>query len=216
MEQMLHVTTVTFKENQSEEVPGGGLCHQRIHAPCSEALLKTKRKSRAILVLLLAVLAAGMVFRAVTKTTTAPSDAPGLIGTWRLVAFEDHAAGEMVKHPYGKTPVGLLIYDATGHMSIQVAKLPHPQVASGNDEKITDAEKLALFDAYESYFGSYTVDWRGHIVTHHVDGDLRDVFRGTDQPRPFELDGDHLSLVPVWIREDGVRVRGVRKFERVH
>jgi len=44
---------------------------------------------------------------------------------------------------------------------------------------------------------------------------LRDVYMGTAQLRPFELDGDHLSLVPRWEREDGVKVQGARTFERV-
>jgi hypothetical protein len=138
-----------------------------------------------------------------------------LVGTWRLTSFEDQPAVGPVKYPYGKTPGGLLIYDTTGHMSIQIVNLPHPKVASGDEDNITEKEKLALFEAYEAYFGTYTVDWEKHVVTHHVEGDLRDVYMGTPQPRPFELDGDHLRLVPRWEREDGVKMLGVRTFERV-
>jgi len=138
-----------------------------------------------------------------------------LIGTWKLTSFEDRPEVGPVKYPYGKRPSGLLIYDATGHMSIQIINIPHPKVASGDEDNITDAEKLALFSVYEAYFGTYTVDWEKHIVTHHVEGDLRDVYMGTPQPRPFELDGDHLRLAPRWERADGVKMQGVRTFERV-
>jgi hypothetical protein len=150
-----------------------------------------------------------------TREKAAESADSKLIGTWRLTSFEDRPAVGPVKYPYGKTPSGLLIYDSTGHMSIQIISLPHPMVASGNEDTITEKEKLALFDACEAYFGKYTVDWEKHVVTHHVEGDLRDVYMGTPQPRPFELDGDHLRLVPRWEREDGMKMLGLRTFERV-
>jgi hypothetical protein len=145
------------------------------------------------------------------------ADSPNqkLIGTWRLTSFEDRPAVGPIKYPYGKTPSGLLIYDATGHMSIQIISLPHPKVASADEDDLTDKEKLALFDAYEAYFGTYTVDWEKHVVTHNVEGDLLDVYMGTAQQRPFKLDGVHLSLVPRWERADGVKMQGVRTFERV-
>jgi len=138
-----------------------------------------------------------------------------LIGTWRLTSYEDRPAVGPVKYPYGKTPSGLLIYDSTGHMSIQIIGLPHPKVASGDEDVVTEKEKVALFDAYEAYYGKFTVDWEKHVVTHHVEGHLLDVYIGTPQERPFELDGDHLRLVPRWERADGVKMRGVRAFERV-
>ena len=70
------------------------------------------------------------------------ADSPNqkLIGTWRLTSFEDRPASGPVKYPFGKTPSGLLIYDATGHMSIQIVNLPHPKVPSGDEDNITDAE----------------------------------------------------------------------------
>ena len=89
----------------------------------------------------------------------APDSEPQqLTGTWKLTAFEDRPADGPAKYPYGHAPTGLLIYDSTGHMSIQIMKVPHPKVASGNEDKVTDKEKLALFDAYEAYFGTYQVD----------------------------------------------------------
>lgn len=147
-----------------------------------------------------------------TKAPPAPT-AKSLVGTWRLVAYEDHPQGRPVKYPFGEKPVGLLIYDASGHMAIQVMKVPHPQVASGDELKMTDAEKIALLDAYVAYFGTYSVDWAKGVITHHVAADLYDVFVGTAQERPFELDGDRLLLHPTWT-EDGVTVEGVRLFER--
>ena len=147
------------------------------------------------------------------------SRAPRLVhakADWNMEAhaFEDRYADGVVKYQYGKTPTGLLIYDSTGHMSIQIMKLPHPKVASGDEDVVTEKEKLALFDAYEAYFGTYQVDWAKHVVTHNVEGDLWDVYIGTPQERPFELNGDHLKLTPHW-EVNGQKVQGIRTFERV-
>ena len=137
-----------------------------------------------------------------------------IVGTWMLVAYEDHPDGGPTEYPYGPTPAGLLIYDATGHMAIQIMKTPHPKVASGDDENVSPAEKVALFDAYTAYFGSYSVDWKTQIVTHRVEGDICDVYVGTAQKRHFELHGDRLTLSDSWTR-NGHEVRGLRVFECV-
>ena len=167
------------------------------------------------IVMLLAIGLCSLVVAYARRADAADSSNQELIGTWRLTSFEDRPASGSIKYPYGKTPTGLLIYDTTGHMSIQIMKLPHPKVASGLEDKVTDTEKIALCDAYEAYFGKYSVDWAKHVVTHHVEGDLWDVYIGTGQERPFELTGDHLSLVPRWEREDGMKMTGVRTFVRM-
>jgi hypothetical protein len=140
--------------------------------------------------------------------------AAAIVGTWRVITYEDRTEGQPVKHQFGEKPRGLLIYDATGHMSIQLMKMPHPKSASGEEEKVTPAEKAALYDAYAAYFGTYTVDAKRSVVTHHVEGDLYDVFIGTEQERPFEISGDRLILRPKWT-VDGAQWTGLRVFERV-
>src|SRR5262245_60779986 len=85
-----------------------------------------------------------------------------------------------------------------GHMSIQIMRTPHPKVASGDDEKVTPTEKIALYDAYVAYFGSYRVDAARRVVTHRVSGDLADVYVGREEERPYELDGNRLTLHPQW------------------
>lgn len=137
-----------------------------------------------------------------------------LVGTWRLVSVENYSDGLPVAYPYGRNPVGLLIYDRTGHMAIQIMATPHPGVASGDDRRITPEEKIALFDAYTAYFGTYTVDVERAVITHRVEGDIADVYVGKNQARPFELAGDSLVLKPAW-QVDGRAWEGRRVFERV-
>lgn len=119
-----------------------------------------------------------------------------LIGTWRLVSYEDRDEpnGEW-KYRYGKNPKGYFIYDQTGHVTIQLMRTPPPQkFASGNDAKPTPEEALAVYGGYSAYFGTYTVDEAKHVVIHHVEGSLRPSYIGTDQERPFELSGDRLII----------------------
>jgi lipocalin-like protein len=140
--------------------------------------------------------------------------ATNLVGAWRLISYEDRPAQGAVKRPYGDQPKGMVIYDRSGAMSIQIMAVPHPKVASGTDEKVTPQEKIALFDAYLAYFGTYTVDAQSSVVIHHVEGDIADVFIGDNQERPFAINGDTLALAPQW-DVDGVRWTGIRVFERV-
>jgi hypothetical protein len=122
-----------------------------------------------------------------------------LIGTWRLVSFEDRKdekdQNSEWTYPYGKNPKGYIIYDETGHVMIQMMRTPPPpQFVSGHDNKPTPQEALAAYDGYLAYFGKYTVDEARHVVIHHVEGSLGPSYVDTDQERPFELSGDRLII----------------------
>lgn len=142
------------------------------------------------------------------------AQAVSLAGTWRLIAYEDRAEGQPLRKPYGDAPKGLLMLDAAGNMSIQIMRVPHPKVASGSDEKVTNEEKIALFDAYTAYWGTYRVDVARSVVVYKIEGDIADVFIGTEETRPFLFSGNRLVLAPEWTM-DGVTWKGVRVFERV-
>ena len=137
-----------------------------------------------------------------------------LVGTWKLISYEDRPAGAPTEYPYGAKPVGLLIYDSSGHMAIQIMKTPPQKVASGNEYHLTPQEKIALVDGYVAYFGTYEVDWTKHVVTVTAQGDLYSVYIGAREERPFVLEGDRLTLVPRW-EQDGKSIQGIRVFERV-
>ena len=66
--------------------------------------------------------------------------------------------------------------------------------ASGDDKKGTDAEVRTAYEGYAAYFGTYRVDEAKSVVTHVVEGSLNPSYTGTEQPRPFKLDGDVLTI----------------------
>jgi len=143
---------------------------------------------------------------AVVVANTAESHAPnGLVGTWRLVSFEDVEGGQTVRR-FGDKPLGLFVYTADGHVAIQIANPANPAcVAPGKkfgpgrkDDLPVPAcspeQMQALLNGYVAYWGTYTVDAAAGIVIHHVRSDISNGYAGTDQRRPFHLDGDHLLI----------------------
>jgi Lipocalin-like domain len=120
------------------------------------------------------------------------------IGAWRLVSVE--GTNPTVHFAYDH-PTGLIIYDRSGWMAVQIAikgdRKPFMNgIASGTLE-----EKAAAFDNYVSYYGTYTLDLKAQTVTHHLVDYSYPGGRGKDNVRWFEFQGnDRLLLIP---REDG-------------
>ena len=51
-----------------------------------------------------------------------------------------------------------------------------------------------MVETYDAYFGTYDVDQAQHLVTHHVEGELRPNLVGAAYQRRYEVDGDRLLL----------------------
>jgi hypothetical protein len=119
-----------------------------------------------------------------------------LVGTWRVIAFDDRQDEASPWQPLlGEHPVGYLVYDPTGRMSIQIMKTPPPPPFTTERVWTESPEeaKIAL-DGYVAYFGTYSVDQAKRVVTHHVEASLTPNIIGTDQARPFSIQGDRLVL----------------------
>jgi hypothetical protein len=70
-----------------------------------------------------------------------------LVGTWRLARFVNTAANGKVTYPFGEHPSGYFVYDPTGHLSVQLMRMPPTAAfAAGDDDKGTDAEVRAAYD----------------------------------------------------------------------
>lgn len=134
-----------------------------------------------------------------------PGTADGLVGTWRLVSFEDVEDGKIIRR-FGEKPVGLFVYMADGYVSIQIANSANPAcLAPGKKFGPGKKDDLALpacspeqmrelLDGSVVYWGTYTADMAAGIVTHHVVSDLSNGYAGSDQSRPFRLNGNRLVI----------------------
>jgi hypothetical protein len=135
---------------------------------------------------------------AVSATAMLSEEARALIGTWRVIEFADLDKDGTWVNWFGEHPRGYFVYDETGHVHIQIMKVPPlpPFPEANADDAIppTAEHARAAFNAYFAYFGTYTVDAEKHIVTHHVEGSLSPDYTDTDQPRPFRLKGNRLEI----------------------
>jgi hypothetical protein len=115
------------------------------------------------------------------------------IGTWQLVSTE--AKGQFAEDE-GPHPTGLIYYDGTGHMAVQIMP-DRPRSKYAGKDPTPDEAKAALA-GYISYFGTYTVDPKTRTVTHHRMGSINPGGAGSDVVRQFEfLSEDRLVLTPV-------------------
>src|SRR6202142_853813 len=122
-----------------------------------------------------------------------------LIGAWRLVSLETvRPNGEVIYPFFGWHPEGLLIYDRSGWMSVQIASDPKPTVPPSDSREgfmaAPAAEKARAIEGYYAYCGMWTVDPSGKTVTHHIRQSLTPGTRGEDALRRLSLDGNRLTL----------------------
>ena len=116
------------------------------------------------------------------------------IGTWRLVSAEYRYADGHVVEYLGANPLGVLTYDAFGNMAVQLMRRDRPAFASGDRLGGALNEIKAAFEGYHAYFGTFTVDEKAGIVTHHIQGCSFPNWVGVDQKRFFDLEGNRLNL----------------------
>jgi hypothetical protein len=141
---------------------------------------------------------AAPVLAAEPMTPKAAAAAKALTGTWALVRYENTAPDGTVTTPFGTRPKGYFTYDATGHLSIHIMRTPPTApFASGNDLKGTDTEVRNAYDGYAAYFGTWRINPEATAVIHVVEGALRPSYTGTEQFRPFTLNGDTLIVRPL-------------------
>ena len=129
--------------------------------------------------------------------TTSVGDA--LVGAWRLVSIETiRKSGEIIYPFYGKHPEGLLMYDRSGWMSVQIVSDPKPRapLASSREGFLAapSAEKVSAAEGYYAYFGTWTVDPSSATVTHHILQSLYPGERNEEGVRHLVLQGNRITL----------------------
>jgi Lipocalin-like domain len=123
-----------------------------------------------------------------------------LVGAWRLVSIETiRPSGDIIYPFYGKPPEGLIVYDRSGWMSVQIISDPRPTTPNAASRQAflaaPTSEKVAAVEGYYAYCGTWTLDTSNSTVTHHIKQSLYPGERGEDGVRHYTLDGDRLTLV---------------------
>lgn len=159
---------------------------------------------------------AGLIFAGCATSAPLPTRnlATEIIGLWQLVSYEDRDSNGLAVYPYGRSPAGVIMYDASGNMAIQIMKQPPPAVSSDDWDKFTPAEKVALWDGYVAYFGRYEVDTRNNTVIHLPEADLSRLYIGRREIRHPTISGDTLIITETW-EQGGRHWSGTRRFLRL-
>jgi hypothetical protein len=122
-----------------------------------------------------------------------------LIGAWRLLDIHVTGPKGSTTDPfYNSGSTGLLIYDASGWMSVQIVGQPRtsvsvpasrPTLSGGADE---DRLKARVLDSYYAYFGTWTYDEPTSTVTHLIDSSLFPSETGVSYSQTATVEGDEL------------------------
>ncbi len=116
------------------------------------------------------------------------------VGSWRLVSAEGHSSDGSVTYDWGQNPLGRVMFDAGGRLSLHLVDPDRPNFESGDFLRPTPEELSKAFNGYFGYFGSYTVEPDKQTVTFHIDGAAYPNYIGSDQLRFYEISGDKLVL----------------------
>ena len=95
----------------------------------------------------------------------------------------------------GSKPRGYLVYDATGHVFLQVQDAGADSLRQRSWQQAPDSILTRLLSGFRAYFGTYAVDSSALMVTHRIEGEFLPQGRGTvEVATPFRLLGDSLTL----------------------
>jgi Lipocalin-like domain len=133
------------------------------------------------------------------------------LGVWKLISYviEVQATGEILP-AMGAHPTGYVIFTPEGRVWFVLT-------AEGRKPAKTEKERAELMKTLVAYTGTYRIEGDKWITRVEVAWDPAWV--GTEQTRPFKIDGGRLSvltpwrLMPNWA--DKGMTRSIITFERV-
>ena len=115
-----------------------------------------------------------------------------LVGTWMLASnFTNRDDGGKVDI-LGLNPIGMLMFDGNGHVSVHEMRSDLPKFGS-NSREGTEAESKAIVRGSVGYFSTYAVDEAAKTMTVHINACSFPNWNGTDQKRSFTLSKDELT-----------------------
>ncbi len=145
-----------------------------------------------------------------------------LIGSWRLVSRQSRQEdGQILPDPGLSTlPLGVLIYDQSGHVAAQLSRRGRTTAVFGEECQAAAAIKGTPDTAqtvlgYDAYFGTYTLNEKDGIVTHHLEAAIFPGDIGKSIDRHFTLSGDTLTISFSTTTTVGVKVTRTLVWERM-
>jgi len=142
----------------------------------------------------------------------AMADDADISGMYRLVSEQRKIVdtGEII---VGSGSQGFISYDKSGRMLGVLIRSPRPNPE--NLDKMTDQDRIGLFQTTTAYSGTYKFD--GKTVEHSIDISWNQYWTGTKQVRTVERNGDRITLTtpPFPFHTDGKISVNMLVWERV-
>ncbi len=115
-----------------------------------------------------------------------------LVGTWRLVSWENRSVDGQIIHPLGEDAEGYIMYNQDGYMFVAIMGPNRLRFATDDLLSATKEEEAQAEETYVSYCGRY--EFKGDTVVHHVELSLFPNWVGVEQERLVEVRGNRLTL----------------------
>ena len=150
------------------------------------------RRTIPIAFVLLSVLILGQTVRTAKPSRLGPDQR--FLGAWRTLSVTDtRPDGTEVPDLYlGAHPVGLLIYEATGHMCSGRMNPDRARWTDGSSG--TPTEMAAAAQGYDTICGTYEINEGRKTVIFHIQVALVPNDVGTDLVLTYEFSGNQLKL----------------------
>jgi lipocalin-like protein len=118
-----------------------------------------------------------------------------LVGAWELTSFIERDIETGVEnHPFGKHPLGLILYTPDGYVSAQLQRPERPPFADGDLLHATPEEYAAAGRSYIAYSGRFFVDERNKSLSHEMAISLFPNWSRQRQVRLVEVNDERLQL----------------------
>jgi len=128
-------------------------------------------------------------------------EANRLVGTYRVIAVEHYSEDGEVGHPFGESPDGFITYTPEGYMMAILSRSDRVPFASNDILGGSQDEQLAAFQSASSFAGRYEI--QNNQVVHYLEAATFPNWKGTVQPRDFDITDSHLTLFPPKLLMEG-------------
>jgi hypothetical protein len=121
-----------------------------------------------------------------------------LIGTWKIISWERFADERLLEYPLGPDPIGLLSYDASGFVQVQIIRSGRGLNAYRNPRDFGNAafrgrplepeatdEVAEAYASFAGYAGRYEINAAQGLIQHHVQTGIDPRMVGSIQERLF-------------------------------
>jgi Lipocalin-like domain len=121
------------------------------------------------------------------------ADNDALLGAWKVVSANVIEPDGTQTEDYGKTPLGIAIFTASGHYAVEIFKSERLKFASNDKFKGTPDEYKDVSIAMSCHFGTYEANQEKGTITLKVESASFPNIVGSTRVSSFTLTGDELT-----------------------